>query len=271
MALPHMLIANLHGDILRLAAAHAGKHFNGLQHASRSLRAVLGPGLTKKMRMLDVAYNIVRHVTVPGCDQFLLEVQDALAGDAKSMDGKMPVASNSQKEIELRKELVASHVEFNANAAPFVPPGNAYFPAGDTAFTSARLELDASLPVPRPLMQERELHQFVQEFVPAHVSQREERIILNPVLERPLKKQKGWVNDLHEASPLGLVSELDMDVDEEIPELLLVAVPSIIVSPPDVQLMVVDRGVVFRFSSGPSGCSSLRCRLLPDILLRLAC
>eukprot|EP00975_Prorocentrum_lima_P031645 6643341-Prorocentrum_lima.AAC.1 len=61
----HHLLADLHGDLLRLVAAETGMHFAGLQVAAAKLRGMLSPQLCKKLRQVDVAYNVSRHLTLP--------------------------------------------------------------------------------------------------------------------------------------------------------------------------------------------------------------
>ena len=67
------LLLHLHGEVLREAAARTGRHYEGLGQLSRSV-----PGLTSRLRrrlcQLDAAAALIRHVTKPLCEQFLLDV-----------------------------------------------------------------------------------------------------------------------------------------------------------------------------------------------------
>eukprot|EP00975_Prorocentrum_lima_P003325 733957-Prorocentrum_lima.AAC.1 len=59
----HHLLADLHGELLRLVAAQSGMHFAGLQVAATRLRGKLSPQVCKKLRQVDVLSLI--HISEP--------------------------------------------------------------------------------------------------------------------------------------------------------------------------------------------------------------
>eukprot|EP00929_Paragymnodinium_shiwhaense_P086603 TRINITY_DN47100_c0_g1_i4.p1 TRINITY_DN47100_c0_g1~~TRINITY_DN47100_c0_g1_i4.p1 ORF type:complete len:288 (-),score=35.13 TRINITY_DN47100_c0_g1_i4:1729-2541(-) len=88
------IITELHGSILRRLADDQGCHFEGLQQAARCARARkrIPNSLAKKLVMLDTAYNIVRHITVPYAAKLRheLDLQLASVADTSGND-ELPV------------------------------------------------------------------------------------------------------------------------------------------------------------------------------------
>jgi len=78
------LIAQAHGSCLRALCASAGDHYEGLSVAAR--RVVTDRRLLKRLVKLDMAYQIVRHVTEPSAARIVREVVEHLA--ARAPDGK---------------------------------------------------------------------------------------------------------------------------------------------------------------------------------------
>ena len=78
-----VLIAGLHGRMLRELSAHTGVHFQGLHHAAALLRK--RGGITarsqRRLRQLDDAFNLNRHVTEVSCREWHFEIMgDVLGG-----------------------------------------------------------------------------------------------------------------------------------------------------------------------------------------------
>eukprot|EP00975_Prorocentrum_lima_P032345 6791389-Prorocentrum_lima.AAC.1 len=53
-------------------------HVTGLQVAASRLRGTLSPRLCKKLRQVDVAFNVARHLTLPAANELLSLVADGL-------------------------------------------------------------------------------------------------------------------------------------------------------------------------------------------------
>eukprot|EP00974_Lingulodinium_polyedra_P131574 11218269-Lingulodinium_polyedra.AAC.1 len=62
---PAILVATLHGQLLRLAARAANQHIQGLQQGAAVLCKLnlIDNRDSRTLRQLDVCYNINRHVT----------------------------------------------------------------------------------------------------------------------------------------------------------------------------------------------------------------
>ena len=87
------LVANHHGEVLRLLSSHAGRHFKGLQIAGRHFRAVLPSRTMKALNRLDAAFAVLRHITKEGNVEFITEIMDALTLHPKApepVDVPMP-------------------------------------------------------------------------------------------------------------------------------------------------------------------------------------
>lgn len=69
------LLFKLHRELLHLLCARAGKHYEGLSQAARGARERLGNHLVKKIRTVDEAVSIMRHITAERCAQLLREVE----------------------------------------------------------------------------------------------------------------------------------------------------------------------------------------------------
>ena len=70
------LVGSLHGQALRRVCASSGQHFQGLSQACRALRL---PGrVQKRLRRLDEAFAVMRHITEPFMVSFLDELDTAL-------------------------------------------------------------------------------------------------------------------------------------------------------------------------------------------------
>ena len=91
------IIMALHGRALRLTAAHSGVHVQGLSHASRFLK---GLSTTSRRRLIhiDIAYNLIRHITSPYANDFVQNLEQELSGrDQNSGDHKDKEGDSSRK------------------------------------------------------------------------------------------------------------------------------------------------------------------------------
>ena len=73
---PELLVADLHGMLLRLISERAGCHFQGLSSASRFLKSTgrINNATAKKLARIDNAYNVVRHITACSVENFVAEL-----------------------------------------------------------------------------------------------------------------------------------------------------------------------------------------------------
>ena len=78
-ALPHVLLTELRGALLRLAAKRSGKHFQGLAEAGRFMRksGVLNGKAAKAMCHIDVAYNHIRKIDAVSVRDAYTRIQDS--------------------------------------------------------------------------------------------------------------------------------------------------------------------------------------------------
>ena len=77
---PHQLIADLHGDLLREISAFMCVHWQGLGQAARALRKrnIIDGALTKKLILLDGAYNLSRHITVISANRLRMSIGNSI-------------------------------------------------------------------------------------------------------------------------------------------------------------------------------------------------
>ena len=67
----------VHGRALRLTAAHSGIHFQGLSQASRYMKG-LSTSSRRRLMHIDIAFNLIRHITSPSCDKFIEGLKEEL-------------------------------------------------------------------------------------------------------------------------------------------------------------------------------------------------
>eukprot|EP00929_Paragymnodinium_shiwhaense_P041467 TRINITY_DN21528_c0_g2_i5.p2 TRINITY_DN21528_c0_g2~~TRINITY_DN21528_c0_g2_i5.p2 ORF type:complete len:116 (+),score=13.58 TRINITY_DN21528_c0_g2_i5:88-435(+) len=72
MSRPDHLLAECRGTALRILSEYKNIHFQGLQVASRRCQELPRP-LRKRLMQMEIAHNIVRHVTLPSCNALLNE------------------------------------------------------------------------------------------------------------------------------------------------------------------------------------------------------
>ena len=71
------LVCTLHGEALRLMAATAQRHFQGVAQAARSLP--LSGRMRKKLLRLDAAFAVLRHISQPYVDTLMKDLAAELA------------------------------------------------------------------------------------------------------------------------------------------------------------------------------------------------
>ena len=78
--LPHMIISEMHGELLRRLSAYAQCHFSGLQQVARHFRTrkQLSNSLSRKVGNVDIVFNYMRHITTIGATAFIEEVFNEL-------------------------------------------------------------------------------------------------------------------------------------------------------------------------------------------------
>jgi hypothetical protein len=64
---PHLLLATLQRRLLLQCARASGMHFEGLAQAGRALRKQIGNRLATKLRLIDEAHNLLRHLSPESC------------------------------------------------------------------------------------------------------------------------------------------------------------------------------------------------------------
>ena len=76
-----LLVCELHNLLLRELSSEAGRQFQGLQQAARFYRCQkkLCNNMTKKLVNIDVAFNVMRHLTKPGLQEFANSVLLAIS------------------------------------------------------------------------------------------------------------------------------------------------------------------------------------------------
>lgn len=82
---PFLLLCSLHNELLRMLPVKAGRQFEGLQHAARWFRKTghFDNRMAKKVSHLDIAFNLTRHLSVPGNDNFVKNIPDCLMDPEK--------------------------------------------------------------------------------------------------------------------------------------------------------------------------------------------
>ncbi len=107
------LIAELHGDALRLLSDFAGTHFEGLSSAARRLR--LSSRSARRCRELDAAFGLSRHITKASCAAFLAAAAEELPANLSKTqepadtDGKLV---NSKHDIEEPRNSMSAEGPF---------------------------------------------------------------------------------------------------------------------------------------------------------------
>ena len=77
MSSAEALLLGLHEQLRRLLASHAGCHCQGIHQASRRRRG-LTPSQMKRIRNIELAFHVIRHITAPFVSDFIDEVSTQL-------------------------------------------------------------------------------------------------------------------------------------------------------------------------------------------------
>jgi len=90
MPSPTSLIAECHGEALRMLCDHAKVHYSGLTVAARIVNrsGAIDARLRRKLEVLDNAYAVVRHITQVSCSTLLEEVSTRLEEDARESEDR---------------------------------------------------------------------------------------------------------------------------------------------------------------------------------------
>uniref|UniRef100_A0A7S2LNF6 Uncharacterized protein n=1 Tax=Zooxanthella nutricula TaxID=1333877 RepID=A0A7S2LNF6_9DINO len=125
------LVAELHGQVLRLLSDRLGIHCQGLAQAARRARAcgMLSNQAAQRVTRLDVAHNVVRHVTGPRTKTFLAEIRDEvgqhrrrefLLGDQMGVVPDAPAHQCSGLELDCGVQSEASFLAVASGGKPTV-------------------------------------------------------------------------------------------------------------------------------------------------------
>ena len=144
-ALPaHLVLADMHARLLRGIAAGVGLHFSGLAQAARHLRTagIIDTALATKLRNVDFAHNLVRHLTQPGADDFIQHVLTLIPVDCQaqhdqciaSMPSSSPPAS---PRADLLMMLAAS-----SSAPPSAVAAREFFIGSSTSSSASISDAD---------------------------------------------------------------------------------------------------------------------------------
>ena len=89
------LIYELHNNLLRKMSEAAGIHFTGLQQAGRHFGSALSTSQRRRVANVDIAFNVLRHITAPYSAGFESEILAAtmssgIESDASTrLDGRL--------------------------------------------------------------------------------------------------------------------------------------------------------------------------------------
>jgi hypothetical protein len=81
---PQVLLAALHRRLVLELAGRVGVHYEGLAQAARDARSVIGAPLVAKMKMIDEAFHLMRHISPESCTICFAELVAALEGPVES-------------------------------------------------------------------------------------------------------------------------------------------------------------------------------------------
>ena len=91
------LVVAVHGSALRLLAMKTGRHFTGLEQASRSC-SMLPSRLKKRLVVVDHAFSLIRHITEPSVGQSLAELDAAI--ESETLDPQLDKQEATQELLE---------------------------------------------------------------------------------------------------------------------------------------------------------------------------
>ena len=112
------LLLLLHGDLLRDLSTELGVHLTGLQQGARLARRrdLIDNKMAKKLTLIGHAFNVVRHLTAPGCQQFLGELHTALSQVPSSLEQAALQATDVMDVIQ--------HPTLDGEASDMIDNGN---------------------------------------------------------------------------------------------------------------------------------------------------
>ena len=97
------LILSLHGDALRAISKVLQRHCEGLQQASRLARqrGLISNKLAKSLCQVDIAFNLVRHITEPSARSMMQEIEQQLSlGRAEKKEAEEKAGEEHQHDLE---------------------------------------------------------------------------------------------------------------------------------------------------------------------------
>jgi hypothetical protein len=75
---PHALLAALHRGLIMELSGYAGTHYEGLTQAGRDDKLLIGGQMASKMRVIDEAAHLLRHISPESCSIYVGELRAAL-------------------------------------------------------------------------------------------------------------------------------------------------------------------------------------------------
>eukprot|EP00929_Paragymnodinium_shiwhaense_P086561 TRINITY_DN47061_c0_g1_i5.p1 TRINITY_DN47061_c0_g1~~TRINITY_DN47061_c0_g1_i5.p1 ORF type:complete len:247 (+),score=19.36 TRINITY_DN47061_c0_g1_i5:73-813(+) len=101
------LVAQLHGDLLRLIADNEQRHFQGLRSAAAHLRrgGKLNNKLAKKLTVLDDVFGFTRHITSASASILSRSVQDSI-NDNNHDYAEHPMEGTCGDDFANKKQIV---------------------------------------------------------------------------------------------------------------------------------------------------------------------
>ena len=97
------LILSLHGDALRAISKVLQRHCEGLQQASRLARqrGLISNKLAKSLCQVDIAFNLVRHITEPSARNMMQEIEQQLSMErAEKKEAEEKAGEEHQHDLE---------------------------------------------------------------------------------------------------------------------------------------------------------------------------
>ena len=80
------LVCLAHHKVFQVISNSAGRHFEGLSVAARHLKHRLSSSQQRRLRNLDIACNLSRHITLPLIESFIAEMEAAVGKDELMTD-----------------------------------------------------------------------------------------------------------------------------------------------------------------------------------------
>lgn len=148
------LILLLHGDALRAISKVLQRHCEGLQQASRLARqrGIISNKLAKKLCQLDIAFNLVRHITEPSARGMMQEIEQQLENNLHmkpdNMDnGEGQDIEYGEETIRVLTDRAEQGVVKPGEEACFQPTRTTSGPCAGKVFTVETLHVDTDYDV----------------------------------------------------------------------------------------------------------------------------